>query len=490
MSTNLSRTERAQEELHRLLEQEFEYRRTHQLECYKPYPKQLEFHNCKKREILFQAGNQLGKTIAGSMQWAMHLTGQYFDGYSGRRFTTPVTLWAAGESGESTRDSIQKLLLGPPGDFGTGSIPKESIVDYKMARGVPDLVDYVVVQHGKVRKHDKSYLYLKSYGKGRERWQAVTIHGVWFDEEPDPDVYSEGVTRTNKHMGPVIITFTPLKGMSDVVSRFLLPAANDKGAQHREVVKMGINDVPDAPLGHYTKDQKEQIINSYSEHERNARAFGEPFLGSGKVFNIPEEEIRCSPFEIPPHFRRLGGLDFGWGDHPTAGAFIAYDSEADIIYLYDGYRSKETGIATHASALRNRSRGKIRFSWPHDGLQKDKSSGVQIAQIYRNEGLDLISEHAQFPGERGMGLEAGIFEMEGRFKTGRLKVFSTVEPFFEEYRGFHRLDGQIVKVRDDLISALRYAIMMLRYAEPFEEREKPPERYAKDTHRKRSWMSM
>ena len=45
------------------------------LETYSPYPKQKEFHGIYARERLLAAGNQLGKTIAGSMEMAMHLTG-------------------------------------------------------------------------------------------------------------------------------------------------------------------------------------------------------------------------------------------------------------------------------------------------------------------------------------------------------------------------------------------------------------------------------
>ena len=44
---------------------------------------------------------------------------------------------------------------------------------------------------------------------------------MWFDEEPPLDIYTEGLTRTNATGGLVFLTFTPLKGMSDVVRMFL-----------------------------------------------------------------------------------------------------------------------------------------------------------------------------------------------------------------------------------------------------------------------------
>ena len=48
-----------------------------------------------------------------------------------------------------------------------------------------------------------------------------TLDVVWFDEEPAPEIYTEGLTRTNATNGMAYMTFTPLQGMSEVVMRFL-----------------------------------------------------------------------------------------------------------------------------------------------------------------------------------------------------------------------------------------------------------------------------
>jgi phage terminase large subunit-like protein len=190
---------------------------------YRPYSKQREFHDAGSdhRERLFMAGNQLGKTLAGSFEWAMHLTGKYPDWWKGRRFETAGRYWAAGESGTSTRDTVQKLLVGPPEkeeEWGTGAIPFADIVDTQRARGIPDALDSVVVKHV---TGATSTLLFKSYEQGRAKWQGDTLHGVWFDEEPPVDIYTEGLTRTNATGGITMITFTPLKGMSEVVRMFL-----------------------------------------------------------------------------------------------------------------------------------------------------------------------------------------------------------------------------------------------------------------------------
>lgn len=185
--------------------------------------KQRDFHALggRFRERLFMAGNQLGKTVAGGAEWAMHLTGIYPEWWQGRRWDRPVTFWAAGVTGESTRDNPQRILLGPPGNkavWGTGMIPQDQLGETMSARGLANAVDMVRVKHS---SGGESLLAFKSYEKGREKWQGETLDGIWFDEEPPQDIYSEGLTRTNANNGSVIITFTPLKGQSEVVRQFM-----------------------------------------------------------------------------------------------------------------------------------------------------------------------------------------------------------------------------------------------------------------------------
>jgi phage terminase large subunit-like protein len=109
--------------------------------------------------------------------------------------------------------------LGELGAQGTGSLPKDSIVDIMPARGVPGLVDTILVRHvsGEV-----SRIGLKSYAEGREKWQGTSQHVIWLDEEPEIGIYSEALTRIGTTNGIIYLTFTPLLGHSEVVRRFLL----------------------------------------------------------------------------------------------------------------------------------------------------------------------------------------------------------------------------------------------------------------------------
>lgn len=434
---------------------------------YKPYGKQREFHaNGRQfRERLLMAGNKLGKTYCAGFETMFHATGLYPDWWEGYRFTKQNRWWAGSVTSELTRDGMQRVLLGNIGRWGTGCIPKEWIVDIKRARGVPDAVETVLVKHvcGEV-----SQITFKAYSDGREAWQAEDLDGVWFDEEPPEDIYIEGITRTNNTGGPVFMTFTPLLGMSNVVMRFLHGVHQD-----RNVTNMTIEDVE-----HYSEEQKRRIIEAYPAHEREARAMGIPMLGSGRIYPVAEEALRESDIgTLPSYWLQIIGLDFGW-EHPTAAVHLAYDPSADCIHVLRTYRAKEATPLMHAAAMRPWGASWIPVAWPHDGYQHDKGSGKQLAQTYRDLDIAMLSEHSQFPDKRGNGVTDGITEILQRMQTGRFRVAATCTEWFDEFRMYHRKDGRVVKERDDLLDATRYAVMMLRHAIPAEYAPVRPDRYA------------
>ncbi|MEQ9111212.1 MAG: terminase family protein [Rhodospirillaceae bacterium] len=396
------------------------------------------------------AGNQLGKTMAGGMEAAMHATGIYPPWWLGHRFNKATAGWAAGVSGEATRDTVQRVLLGRVGEWGTGALPESAIVRVTPARGAADLVDTVTVRHD---SGGTSHIVFKSYEKGREKWQGETLDWVWFDEEPPVEIYTEGLTRTNATNGIVWLTFTPLLGLSPVVARFVM---DDDATEDRHVTRMTLDDAP-----HFSDAQKARILSSYADYERDARARGQPKLGSGRVFAIDEDDIKEKAVDLPDHWPRLCGLDIGW-DHPTAAVWMAWDRDTDTLHVYDAYRLRQQTPVVHAAAIKARGDW-IPVAWPADALQHEKGSGKQIAEQYREQGVAMLPEAATFS-DGSVSVEAGVFTLLDRMKTQRFKVAAHLSDWWEEFGLYHRKDGRIVKERDDLLCATRYALMMLRFA--------------------------
>jgi phage terminase large subunit-like protein len=416
---------------------------------YRPYPKQAEFHAAPARERLLMAGNQLGKTLAGGFEVAMHATGRYPDWWKGRRFDRPTVGWCCGVTGEVVRDTVQKVLVGRPGQIGTGAIPKDALGELVTARGIADLLDVVKVRHA---SGGISLIGLKTYASGREKFQGESLDWAWADEECPIDIYTELLTRTNVGNGPVWMTFTPLLGVSEVVRRFLHERSPD-----RQVVTMTIDDVD-----HYAEDEKQRIIASYPEHEKEARVKGIPVLGSGRIFPVMEDRIAIENRDIPPHWPRIGGMDFGW-DHPFAAVELAWDRDTDTAYLTKAYRIRETAPVIHAAALRSWGK-ELRWACPRDGRRETlEGAGIALAEQYKEQGLNMLHEHAQFE-DGSVSVEAGLMAVLTRMQTGKFKVFKHLNDWWEEFRLYHRKDGKVVKEGDDLMAATRYAIMMLRFA--------------------------
>ena len=147
--------------------------------------------------------------------------------------------------------------------------------------------------------------------------------------------------------------------------------------------------------------------------------------------------------------------------------WLAHDVDSDTVHVYDGQKFKNETIAIVASGIRARGKD-IPCAYPHDGEMRDRSSSKPMATLYRDEGVNMLDTHATFE-SGGTGVEAGIMMMLDRMRGGRFKVRKDLDPWWSEFRQYHRKDGVIVKRNDHLLDATRYAMMALLYAESPDE---------------------
>lgn len=449
-----SLTLREKQELYRLLEELTRRRSLRQIDNYFPaegplsrdrYAKHLQYFRLGQsyRERCFLAANRVGKTLCGAFETALHLTGEYPEWWEGRRFDHPVHWWAAGDTRQTTRDIQQLALLGPVNAIGTGMIPGEAIERTRPMQGVPDAVDTVAVKH---KSGGTSILGFKSYDQGRKSFQGTAKHGIWADEECPSDVYTEMLVRTMTTKGLVLLTFTPLSGLTELVLDFLpggaIPDGDDAVENEGKVLVMASWD--DAP--HLTDEDKAELLASMPPHQREARTKGVPQLGAGAIYPVPETDIVVDPFPIPGYWPRLYGLDVGW--KRTAAIWGAHDRETDTIYLYAEHYRGEAEPAVHGAAI------KAKGDWIPGVIDpasrgRAQADGKRLIEMYQAQGLNLeMADNA---------VEAGIMEVYERLSTGRLKVFKTLGHWLSEYRIYRRDEkGRVVKESDHLMDATRY----------------------------------
>ena len=444
--------------------------RFEKISFYDPYPYQLDFHatGFEHNQRLLMAANRIGKSYCGAAEMAYHLTGIYPEWWTGKKFYKPITAWAGGVSNETTRDIVQAELLGSPDDpeaFGSGAIPKENIIKTERKPGVPNAKSVALIRH---TSGENSSLHFKAYEMGVDKWQGRSVDVVWLDEEPSRELYSQAVTRTLDRKGMVYMTFTPESGMTETVAAFmndikkgqsLTNATWDDASEHVKTLR--------GKEGHLNDDVMEQILSAYSPHEREMRRFGRPSIGSGLIFPIPEEKLMIDPIEIQDHWPRIAAIDFGW-DHPTAVVWCAVDNESETFYIYDCYRASKASPAVHSEVIRQRPYF-IPIAYPHDGNRRDSMGNPGLAEQYRGHGCNFRLEH--FTNPPGLGqtkgsnsVEEGLMAMLQSMEAGKFKVFNTLPHWFEEYRMYHRKEGKVVALRDDLMSATRYAFQSQRHA--------------------------
>lgn len=442
---------------------------------YKPYPKQAEFHclGATHDERAMIAGNQVGKTMCACSEDAMHLTGDYPPWWEGHRFNKPIAAWMAGPTSEKVRDVPQTLLFGhyaKPDEFGTGYIPKEALVGRpSLSRGVTFAYDTASIKckiKGKLDESAISTLTFKAYTEGQLAFASDTIDLYHGDEESDLDLYIEARTRLQVKHGISYLTLTPLLGWTTLVNRFLR-----ESAPNRASVKMGLYDAL-----HYSREDADKIIAGFPTHLRDAKAFGDPALGEGRVFLTDEAELLVPRFDsIPPFFKKIWGVDFGGagsGSHPFAAALLAFDEDNDLTFLLHSMKMQGMTKLQHIPAIRRRG-ARVPVAWPHDGNElRDGPNGTQqLAEQYRHPmpgmpGLEMLPKHATWP-QGGFSTNAAVDMLNDMTKTGRFKVVEGENAhFLDEYRQYHRDDHKLVKVNDDILSAVFKALMMRRYALP------------------------
>lgn len=224
---NLSREQKI--ELVKLLEEkkrrEFVYRYRGYYETRYEWQRKFISATAEYRQCALIAANRVGKTDTATYIDAVHLLGEYPDGWTGHRFDHAPLMWCLGYSGEKCRDLLQAAIIGKKvnGEFTGGLIPPERIVSTEPMTGTPNAVRSAYIRHS---SGDLSKIQFWSYTQGQHALMGDDIDWFHIDEEPeDPTIYPQVLTRTatgdRGNGGRGILTFTPENGRTELVIQLL-----------------------------------------------------------------------------------------------------------------------------------------------------------------------------------------------------------------------------------------------------------------------------
>ena len=299
-----------------------------------------------------------------------------------------------------------------------------------------------------------------SWDSGRDSFQGGSVSMVWIDEEPnDEGIFDEVLLRTVDLKGKVIITATPLKGLSGMFERFV-----ENPAKGFEVVKISGLDNP-----YISSIKMRKAVSHLSESSQKSRLFGEFSAQSGLVYpEFSKETHMIEPFLIPQHWKRYVSIDFG-SSHPFCALWIAeapsgyYHSDTTLIVYRELYWINKTTIESGREINRlNKLHDEDISFYVADPESKDgrltlgRECNIRTLKAPKhmgvNEGINMVREYM-------------AINEEGK---SRLLFFSTVKNTLRElrlYKWDNKSKKDVVKKADDhAMDSLRYFIMQfMRY---------------------------
>jgi phage terminase large subunit-like protein len=422
------------------------------------YPWQSRFiaETASHRACLLMAANRVGKTYTGCLIDAAHATGNYPDDWQGHKFEHAPLIWILGYSGEKIRDLLQAPLVGSYGNgvIEGGLIHKDLIIDVIPMMGTPRAVREVKVKH---KSGGITRIQFWSYTQGQHALMGDSVDWYHIDEEPqDSQIYPQVLTRTatgdKGKGGRGILTFTPENGRTELVISFM-----DKPGASQYMQRATWDDAK-----HLTEETKEALLSMYPPWQRDMRTKGLPLLGTGLIFDLDMEQCKVKRFECPAHWLVINGMDFGW-DHPQAHIQLWIDPDEWVIYVAHAMKDSKKQPYEIWQGVKQWAEG-VPSAWPADGFQTEKGTGKTQKSYYEEAGWDMLYSHATWPNGE-VSVEQAIIEIYKLIQLGKFKIMDHLSELFDEFMQFHRDEsGKIVKVKDDLISAVRYAYMMRRHA--------------------------
>ena len=309
------------------------------------------------------------------------------------------------------------------------------------------------------RAQDRASLKLPNGGRvvslscdaGREKFQGAAVSMVWIDEEPtDVGIFEECLLRIIDKRGKVLITATPLKGLTFLYDIFV--DDQPQGFDHYAISGL------DNP--YVSSPKLRRAVSHLSEASQQARLFGAFTSQSGLVYPEFDRTVHiCKPFDIPDEWERDVCIDFGVRN-PFAALWVAHDTKNDVLYVYrEYYKTEKTTLENGRMLLALGAKdGPLRFVVA-DPESKDgrlllaRELGIYTKKAPKHYG---VSETINMVKDR-LKLDA-----EGR---PALVVFATCRELIKEFRkykwsktkGKDRPDKQF----DHGLDALRYLCAFL-----------------------------
>lgn len=451
-------------------------REANPLAFYNPHPKQEAFHGFTARRKGFFGGNQSGKTTAGladDVIQAIDLDAvpDRLKGF--KKFTPPFECRIMAE----TFPVLETTLIPKLQDL----LPVEQLVGKSWRSAYEKDLRVLHFANG-------SKFFFMTYEQEVRKMGGATLDRVHFDEEPPLAVFNECRMRVMVRKGDLLFTMTPVFGMTwtheDLWEQRGVQVAKDVyRGENFECVTVDMEDNPSL-----TADVIEEELRGLSKEERLARKSGHFVALHGLIYGEFDRDRHIAPTpevplaeQVPENVNVVVGIDPGLR-HPAAVVWAYLDAGDSMVVfhegLYEGWTAKQVSEEIHRvnSAYRV---APLYYVIDPAARNKSHETGRSLQMEYADNGIVAIAGQHE--------VRAGINRVRERFQKFTLHVRDNCPHLIKELTQYRwkapPRSGEAtreapVKIKDDLVDALRYLVMSRPYAPEQEipDNETPLER--------------
>lgn len=368
-------------------------------------------------------------------------------GYDTKKYNLPFigvkkNIWIATKSGSNVKSTIMPYLLG---DFSWTRIPEEMIEKVTQDNGILKAVQL----------KNWCTIHIKTYDQWQENVQWGNPDFMWLDEEPvNQDVWGELKARTRTRLCEMLITMTPLNGLTGVYDFFFWNDNKELEAKCK-IYRVSSLDNPHT-------DKTWTLWMSAEEYRlRVDWSFENP---TWLVYASFSRSKNIIPYYDPTReegYRFYRSIDFGTS-HPTAIIFIAQDPD-DNLYVYDEIRLANTELEEIVRQINQKSKW-VEFEY----FVRDSAAKREGLELEKRFGINTVpaDKHSKWANDMS-NRRTWILMINNLFHNEKLFIADSCKLLIKELESHYYKDGakkdwEVIKENDDLLDAMRYIIYMVK----------------------------
>ncbi len=436
-------------------------RENNPLAFYKPHVKQRALHSFTSQTKCFYGGNQSGKTWSGLADDIIQAIDRdavpkHLLPY--KKFEPPFLCRIMAESFPVLETTLLQKLQ--------ELVPREQLMggSWASTEGSPGAYDKNMrVLHFA----NESKFFFQTYEQEVRKMGGASIDRVHFDEEPPLAVFNECRLRVMARGGDLIFTMTPLFGLSWTFDQQWQKRGGEvaKDVYLADDLSIVTADMEDNPV--LGPKEIELALLGMSDEEKVARKEGKHVALHGLIFAEFKKDRHVSPQRpIPENVNVVVGIDPGMR-HPAAVVWV-YLTPDDTMVVFEAQRFSGMTAAQVCKRILeiNEAYGvhPLYYVIDPNARNKEHQTGRSTQMEYADNGIVTIA------GQNAV--TAGINRVRERFQKEMLFVQANCAEMIDELQKYRwkappRSEEATreapVKREDDLVDALRYAVMSRPY---------------------------